>query len=251
MLNINKYEGDDKFVKILKEIECPSDLIYIKALIQGSLAASYLVMPNVLINEIFVGNEIIHNSQEQLSKFYSNFFSLWNQCSRQIYKWRYESPNPKRREFSFSDLITYISDLRREIEGFLRGLELGGTNLSDMSRSCQKSFKSLVGACASLEVFLPALKKENAETIELKKIISLVRKFHKAKNSCIQRVIMGLEKSRQINRKKRMRIPIRELVKKPIRREKVGRNDPCPCGSGKKYKKCCGLKTPTDNNTYH
>jgi preprotein translocase subunit SecA len=23
---------------------------------------------------------------------------------------------------------------------------------------------------------------------------------------------------------------------------KVGRNDPCPCGSGKKYKKCCGLK---------
>lgn len=28
----------------------------------------------------------------------------------------------------------------------------------------------------------------------------------------------------------------------PKRREepKVGRNDPCPCGSGKKYKKCCG-----------
>ena len=22
--------------------------------------------------------------------------------------------------------------------------------------------------------------------------------------------------------------------------DKVGRNDPCPCGSGKKYKKCCG-----------
>ena len=28
----------------------------------------------------------------------------------------------------------------------------------------------------------------------------------------------------------------------PFRRQtvKVGRNDPCPCGSGKKYKKCCG-----------
>ncbi|MCA9555941.1 MAG: SEC-C domain-containing protein, partial [Myxococcales bacterium] len=23
---------------------------------------------------------------------------------------------------------------------------------------------------------------------------------------------------------------------------KVGRNDPCPCGSGKKYKKCCGAR---------
>jgi preprotein translocase subunit SecA len=24
--------------------------------------------------------------------------------------------------------------------------------------------------------------------------------------------------------------------------EKIGRNDPCPCGSGKKYKKCCGAQ---------
>ncbi len=31
-------------------------------------------------------------------------------------------------------------------------------------------------------------------------------------------------------------------TQKPIKREseKIGRNDPCPCGSGKKYKKCCG-----------
>lgn len=25
---------------------------------------------------------------------------------------------------------------------------------------------------------------------------------------------------------------------------KVGRNDPCPCGSGKKYKKCHGAREP-------
>ncbi|HDQ41487.1 MAG TPA: preprotein translocase subunit SecA [Desulfonatronum sp.] len=31
-------------------------------------------------------------------------------------------------------------------------------------------------------------------------------------------------------------------AKQPVRRDqpKVGRNDPCPCGSGRKYKKCCG-----------
>ena len=36
--------------------------------------------------------------------------------------------------------------------------------------------------------------------------------------------------------------PQGEVQVKQIRREKekVGRNDPCPCGSGKKYKKCCG-----------
>lgn len=34
-----------------------------------------------------------------------------------------------------------------------------------------------------------------------------------------------------INEKNKRNIP------KPT---KIGRNDPCPCGSGKKYKKCCG-----------
>jgi preprotein translocase subunit SecA len=36
--------------------------------------------------------------------------------------------------------------------------------------------------------------------------------------------------------------PQGEVKVKQIKLEepKVGRNDPCPCGSGKKYKKCCG-----------
>jgi preprotein translocase subunit SecA len=34
----------------------------------------------------------------------------------------------------------------------------------------------------------------------------------------------------------------------PVKKEKEpGRNDPCPCGSGKKYKKCCGA--PNNNNS--
>ncbi len=37
----------------------------------------------------------------------------------------------------------------------------------------------------------------------------------------------------------------RTVVKKAA--EKVGPNDPCPCGSGKKYKKCCGALTGSDN----
>jgi len=31
-----------------------------------------------------------------------------------------------------------------------------------------------------------------------------------------------------------------DQVKTPVKSDKIGRNDPCPCGSGKKYKKCCG-----------
>lgn len=35
-----------------------------------------------------------------------------------------------------------------------------------------------------------------------------------------------------------------------VQSENVGRNDQCPCGSGKKYKKCCALKAQrTRGNT--
>jgi preprotein translocase subunit SecA len=33
-----------------------------------------------------------------------------------------------------------------------------------------------------------------------------------------------------------------QTVQQVVRGDKIGRNDPCPCGSGKKYKKCCGAK---------
>jgi len=33
---------------------------------------------------------------------------------------------------------------------------------------------------------------------------------------------------------------LRETPLTPATRQKVGRNEPCPCGSGKKFKKCCG-----------
>jgi len=37
----------------------------------------------------------------------------------------------------------------------------------------------------------------------------------------------------------------KEINAPPARHEgpRIGRNDPCPCGSGKKYKKCCGANT--------
>jgi uncharacterized protein len=41
----------------------------------------------------------------------------------------------------------------------------------------------------------------------------------------------------------RMLAHIRKADTRPTtlpRRSRVGRNDPCPCGSGKKYKRCCG-----------
>ena len=43
-----------------------------------------------------------------------------------------------------------------------------------------------------------------------------------------------------LSEEKRNEISKEYRQSKIVRVEKVGRNEPCPCGSGKKYKKCCG-----------
>ena len=42
--------------------------------------------------------------------------------------------------------------------------------------------------------------------------------------------------TRNMGKPSNLKALLREAAKA---RTKVGRNDPCPCGSGKKYKKCC------------
>ncbi len=53
--------------------------------------------------------------------------------------------------------------------------------------------------------------------------------------------------SRALNSYAEIGLTVREAVRdmnsaaqEPVRSTKIGRNQPCPCGSGKKYKKCCG-----------
>ena len=57
-------------------------------------------------------------------------------------------------------------------------------------------------------------------------------------------MISALEqyKKQQEALQKNMVLSRGDSAPEPVKRhdEKIGRNDPCPCGSGKKYKKCCG-----------
>jgi len=46
--------------------------------------------------------------------------------------------------------------------------------------------------------------------------------------------------ARFLDKKRQQHLGRRPTAPTPIRAMKVGRNEPCPCGSGKKFKKCCG-----------
>jgi SWIM/SEC-C metal-binding protein len=53
------------------------------------------------------------------------------------------------------------------------------------------------------------------------------------------KIIIDKKKEEDISDLKILQHPVKTVVNK---KEKVGRNDPCPCGSGKKYKHCHGAK---------
>ena len=59
----------------------------------------------------------------------------------------------------------------------------------------------------------------------------------------IVRMAAGLVSAYQYFRQRQHPGPSKHSVSVRSGRTRIGRNDPCPCGSGKKYKRCCGGMT--------
>ena len=78
------------------------------------------------------------------------------------------------------------------------------------------------------------LAKRSAETVEVSRSVSSAGKVLRQKTQ-VNIGGAGLPLSEMSNLAATLR-----GTAAPITRQKVGRNEPCPCGSGKKFKKCCG-----------
>ena len=103
------------------------------------------------------------------------------------------------------------------------GIGLRGYGQRDPLREYQKE---------GYEMFLELVGRINSETIEKLFMVQLAKESPQLQTAkpVPQRVTLSRGESGEVS-------------KAPtVKREgkKVGRNEPCPCGSGKKYKKCCG-----------
>ena len=93
--------------------------------------------------------------------------------------------------------------------------------------------KNIIGMVFKLQVNIPEpSREERRKHVEGDDLVA----SHK------DTVGMGFGTAQQTEEASPMAAASKRGKAKPVRREgpKVGRNDPCPCGSGKKYKKCCG-----------
>jgi hypothetical protein len=123
-----------------------------------------------------------------------------------------------------------------------KNTELKGT-IADLSKSFEMSELEFLGFLDGIntslleEVELEPLTSESeiSVTIDFEKLLF---NMHAAKADWLFELdewadIFEEEKRKEI-RKAYMQ------SKTVVKEEKIGRNDPCTCGSGKKYKKCCG-----------
>ena len=69
-------------------------------------------------------------------------------------------------------------------------------------------------------------------------------KWTNNQSRCSKRIIQYSNLQELKSKEKRAAVEVSTNVQDEqttyVKGKEIGRNDPCPCGSGKKYKKCCG-----------
>lgn len=112
----------------------------------------------------------------------------------------------------------------------------GNASLEDIEKEINKSAPELNGIVS----FLPKTRKELYAFITL--ILFIIATFHNCVDDKEINATTIINNYNNINVKQESHDKSEIKISKP----KIGRNDPCPCNSGKKFKKCHG--DPNNNN---
>ena len=153
-----------------------------------------------------------HQSPDQLNRFWNDYFKK----ETGVYKELLKDPD-KEVKGTVAELAEKFGLTDLEMTGFIDGINdslkekvdvnsLEDESLVSLAFDNEKLFRNMVDAKADWLYSLPEWNGIFSED-EQKKLIHDQKNSHTVRNA-----------------------------------KKIGRNDPCPCGSGKKYKYCCGRK---------
>jgi hypothetical protein len=237
----NAYCGDTTLRESLEKCGSKRTLYEVYGLFYGCIAAPHAVNPSGYL-DIILGREDRKpfESLDDANMTLGNIMSLWNL----IASW-----NPEQGVYVYPDMEypETLDGLKQNIQGhlafinfFIKGLDLGGLQEADLIEDVKLAFKDLATASTVQEKLLELLEREKtAKESDVAESRNNVSRLEEVMIHCIARINAGLRESR-IAASRGMRRP-RILGEKPapVRTDKIYRNQFCPCGSGKKYKKCC------------
>ena len=148
----------------------------------------------------------------------------------------------KKKINQFTHLYQMEADIQRQVNDWIEeGTEESARKLERLAKECgdnEEMLHTLGSLYAGMEMYDDALRIYDmlmrghpGDKTDLESSVSFIQSLKKEMNTPSDRMDFWYDE------------PEEKIV--PFRREakKIMPNDPCPCGSGKKYKKCCGRNT--------
>lgn len=193
----------------------------------GMICSPFFVLPSeiLVIHDL---TDVFNESNELSVEMAEILVSVYDYIHQQLYQDAFNSQelfkkiNPNQNETEFND------DLKLWVTQFLGGLLLDNKEINDIQKDelLQDSFSQLTAL---------ASKDKDLRDIGINDIEEVRKTCRELLDESIYDIYDFYSDRRLVDFERTMRKNNHEKDKSP----QIGRNDPCPCGSGKKYKKCC------------
>ncbi len=232
MFTVKQYKGDENFKNILDKNNIPVDIYNLKAAILGVQASAGSFTLRSLVKDFF-HEEVLSNNEvaDQLE-------SLWFYLLRLQ---RFEDSELDQPDFNIKTRESYKAYVTASImraETFLKYVSMGQIDEMLKNEKVNRIYSIFIGNVNLLKALVASMEEKWSEedfkndATFLKKLTGFVRVMWDTQIALKEHAkIFNLQKMNNKN--------IIDAIQQQTGSE-IGRNDPCPCGSGKKYKNCCG-----------
>ncbi|MFQ5550532.1 MAG: UPF0149 family protein [Gemmatimonadales bacterium] len=192
------------------------------------VCAPRMIVPSEWLPLVFGDGEIEYESMKQAERVFGAMMELYNETNEGILRGRVTLPD----ECRFQDDIMANLEDDAPIAHWSRGFALGHDWLRELwdgvvSTESDEDFGAVVANLLffSSPAFAQGVLDEiGSADLSLEDYASLFRKSFT--DSMSYYALLGRDLGKPVSPQPRQRRP--------------GRNEPCPCGSGKKFKNCCG-----------
>ena len=193
-------------------------------------SAPEMIPPSEWLPHVFGGQPAGYQDEQEAQEIQLSLMALYNQINEGVQK--REPTLPLGCEAS--RVVLANLDEQASFAQWSRGFGMGHEWLSMLwDRYTPKDLQEDLGSCLLVLTFFGSRELAEAYREELRGDVSLEQMatdmLQFFPEALLQYSLIGRSIAEVLQRKAQ-----------PAQSHKVGRNDPCPCGSGKKYKNCCG-----------
>jgi len=230
---------------LLAKLQAKLSAREVHALYLGALTSTNLQLgPQRLLDRILGDAPVMGASIDDANAALQILFGYWNTLVAERDGGRVQfAPDVLPEEPTRDDLLAFAMRRRDEVQWFVRGIDAGGDDPIEFGDDSKYLLEGIAKGSSYLHAYVELLGREttrNAEQVQQTRtmLVELVGTLEgligdlMTVSDAVRRHAIATFAARA-GRPTDDGVPIARSVK-------VGRNEPCPCGSGKKWKKCCG-----------